>query len=143
MPAKTVNLSLQHVTLMEGGNTVLHRLDTIDPEVLQICQTLLPAGGPIPAVGEGWRVEVAGPTFSVWHHLVPVVACAVGCGETPEWQQLVMVQRTCAPVDKSPPPGRWLAVAILPGLAFRAGEDPECMEWLADFELCMAAALLE
>ena len=39
----------------------------------------------------------------------------------------------------SPPRGRWIGAALLPGLATLSRDD---VAWLGDFERCMAAAMI-
>lgn len=127
-----------HITLATG-DVALHRLDTLSAEAVAACRSLLPAGGPIPQC-KPWRVEITGTIWTIWRGRdVPVVTCGVGRGQGSPWPELVALQSRFAPVAVSPPAGTWLAVAILPGLALAARDD---IGWLADFERCLAAAIL-
>lgn len=132
-------MTLPHITLMTG-NTMTHRLDIIAPEAVAACRALVAAGrGPVPGF-PSFRVEVDGPLFTVWRGQEPIVTCGVG-SDPLLWQSLVSLQRSIGMEVRAsmPAAGRWLAVAILPGMAMLTQSD---IGWLGDFERCMAAALL-
>jgi hypothetical protein len=132
-------MTLTHITLMQHGNAVLHRLDTLDPAAVTACYSLLPKGGQVPGFA-AFRVEIHGPVFTIYRGREPLVVCGLGIGEDETWLTLWELQAKFAPVDKADaPPGQWLAVVILPPLATVAKQDTG---WLADFERCLAAAIL-
>ncbi|HCN76048.1 MAG TPA: hypothetical protein DIT13_02490 [Verrucomicrobiales bacterium] len=130
-------MTINHITLMTGDN-VLHRLDIIPPEVVEQCRELLPEGGQIPGF-PAFRVEIHAPVFTIWRGREPIATCGLGQGEDDVWSTLRDLQARFAPVKARPPAGRWLAVVLLPGLLTTARED---VHWLADFERCLAAAML-
>lgn len=69
------------------------------------------------------------------------MACGIGRGVSDIWDSLVKLQEQIGiAVDKSPPAGLWLAVAILPSMVMLTHDD---IGWIGDFERCMAAVLLE
>jgi hypothetical protein len=134
---------LHHVTLATG-HTTTHRLDTLDPAAIAACRALLPSGGPVPAL-PAYRVQITGPLFTLWRGREPIVACAHGHGQqdAATWQTLADLQAEAgAPVKATRPPanGRWLAVAVLPGIAHLTRAD---IAWLADFERCLTAAMIQ
>lgn len=128
---------IQHITLLTGDNAT-HRLDTIAPEAVQACLALLPDGGQVPGF-TAFRVQIVGPVFTLYRGVEPLVTCGIGRGHDGTWEALAQLQNKFAPVVAKPPKAQWLAVAILPGLVMTARTD---IGWLADFERCMAAALL-
>lgn len=129
---------LHHITLCTG-NSVAHRLDTLEPGAVASCAALLPDGGPIPGY-PAFRVVPHGPVFTIYRGAEPLVLCGIGSGSDDTWSALCDVQAKFAPVSAEPPAGQWLAVVLLPPLANTAKND---IGWLADFERCMAAAMLE
>lgn len=132
-------LYLHHITLVEGGNVVTHRLDTLDPQAVAACRALLPGGGQVPRL-PAFRVEIHGPVFTIWRGREPLVTCGVGQGEDETWLSLWEMQAKFWPVDKMEPPGgTWLAVVVLPSFLMLAPQD---QRWIADFERCLAAAML-
>ena len=133
---------LNHITPLTG-NSVLHRLDTLDADVVKMCESLLPIGGSIPTL-PAFNVQVTKNIFTILRGGdMPVVTCGVGNG--PEdmelWNSVIDLQKMFAEEIKTdePPKGHWLTVALLPGLALTAKTD---IDWLADFERCMAAAII-
>lgn len=129
---------IHHITLATG-DSVAHRLDLISPEALQACRALLPTGGQVPAL-PAFRVTIAERTvFTIWRGRELIVTCGIGYGLDPAWTALVELQARFAPVLARPPAERWLGVVVLPGLTNLAGSD---ISWLADFERCLAAAIL-
>ncbi len=128
---------IQHITL-STGDTATHRLDTLDPAVITACRALLPAGGTIPAF-PAYRVEIHGPIFTIYRGREPLLTCGLGQGPDPLWETLSDLQANFHPVKATPPHGRWLAVVLLPPLA---ATPPADIAWLADFERCLAAAIL-
>jgi hypothetical protein len=129
-----------HITLVTG-DSIAHRLDTISPEVVSACRALMPHGGKVPGF-PAFRVEIAERTiFTIYRGREPLVTCGVGVGRNQVWDTLIETQEHFAPcVVTEPPHGQWLAVVVLPPLANVARND---IAWLADFERCMAAALLQ
>lgn len=129
---------IQHITLLTGHVTT-HRLDTLDARAVAVCRGLLPAGGPVPAF-PAYRVTIQGPVCTIWRGREPVVCWGHGNGPAdPAWQPLAELQAKFAPVQAQAPAGRWMAVALLPGLLTLARAD---IDWLADFERCMIAAMI-
>lgn len=131
---------LHHITLL-NGHTATHRLDTLDPAAVAACRALLPAGGPVPAF-PAFRVEIVGNSlFTIWRGQEPIVTCAVGQGHSQAWEELFYLQARFVPKLKPhrAPKTAWLAVAILPGIGNLTQDD---IGWLADFERCLAAAIL-
>jgi hypothetical protein len=135
----TFNLAMliHHVTLATG-DTVTHRLDTLDAGAVDACRALLPDGGQIPGFA-AYRVEIHGPVFTVYRGREPLVTCGLGTGDDDVWRCLCELQRKFCPVATSPPDGQWLAVVLLPSLANTPQAD---LGWLGDFERCLAAAML-
>lgn len=129
---------IQHITLLTG-HTATHRLDTLAPEAIQACRSLLPGGGQVPGF-PAFRVEIHGPMFTIWRGREPIVTACVGFGQSPEWEIMADMQARFGPV-KVPraPAGNWLAVVLLPPLVNQAESD---IGWLGDFERCLAAAIL-
>ena len=133
-------MTLSHITLLQHGNTVLHRLDTLDPAAVASCRALLPSGGQIPGF-PAFRVEIHGPVFTLFRGREPLVTCGIGEGEDETWLTLWELQAKFWPVDKmDPPPGKWLAVVLLPPITACTASD---IQWFADFERCMAAAMMD
>lgn len=131
---------LHHITLATGQDTV-HRLDTLDPAAVDACRPLLVAGGPVPAF-PAFRVTSVegGRVWTLYRGADPIVTCGHGAGTAdPTWTKLADLQARFMPVTAAAPAGRWLAVVLLPGLLTTARTD---IEWLGDFERCMAAAYL-
>lgn len=129
---------IQHITLMTGHVTT-HRLDTLDAGAVAACRALLPAGGPVPAF-PAYRVQICGPVCTLWRGREPVVCWAHGQGAAdPTWQALADLQAQVAPVKATAPAGRWMAVALLPGMAHLTRAD---IGWLGDFERCLTAAMI-
>ena len=134
---------LNHITALTG-QSVLHRLDTLNPEVVESCRSLLPHGGQIPGL-PAFNVQVTQNVFTILRgREIPVVTCGVGNGRNDMdcWEAVIDLQKQFYPDRKitNPPKGRWLVVAILPGIALTAKTD---IDWLADFERCMAAAIIK
>lgn len=127
---------------MHGGSTVTHRLDLIPEEVRIPMRPLVSAGGGQIPVLPAFRVEIPHPhAFTLFRGREPIVACGIGRGASEIWDRLVTLQENIGiAVDKSPPAGLWLAVAILPSMIMLSRED---IGWLGDFERCMAAVMLE
>jgi hypothetical protein len=130
-------MRINHITLLTG-DSVLHRLDTIDPAALAACTALLPSGGQIPSF-PAYRVEIHGPIFTLYRGREPLVTCGLGSGPDEVWQTLHHLQQQFGPVKAKAPIGRWLAVVILPPLVTLTKSD---ISWLADFERSLAAAIL-
>lgn len=129
---------ITHITLLTG-DIATHRLDTIPAGAVDACRALLPAGGQVPGF-PAFRVEINGPIFTIFRGREAIVTCCVGNGHPESWRILVDLQSKFYPAKaKVEPKGRWLAVVILPGILAQAKSD---IGWLADFERCMAAALL-
>ena len=128
---------IHHVTLMTG-HTVTHRLDTLAPEAVDACRSLLPDGGPIPGFSP-FFVVVQLPVFTIFRGREPIVTCGIGRGDNGCWSALVNLQTKFAPVTVDAPVGQWLAAALLPALGAISRYD---LGWLGDFERCMAAAIL-
>lgn len=128
---------IQHITLLSGDNAT-HRLDTLSPEAVQACRELLPDGGQVPGF-TAFRVQITGPVFTIYRGAEPLVTCGIGRGHDGTWDALAQLQARFAPVVAHLPKAQWMAVAILPGLVMTARSD---IGWLADFERCMAAAIL-
>ena len=134
---------LSHITLTTGHLSV-HRLDTLDPAAVAACRALLPSGGPVPGF-PAFRVEIHGPLFTVYRGREPLVSCGLGRGRDATWERLSALDAQFrglmgASQPIAPPPaGPWLAVAILPPLGLLTGSD---VQWLGDFERCLAAAIL-
>jgi hypothetical protein len=130
---------LHHITL-SSGHVATHRLDVFAPGAVAACKALLPTGGPVPAF-PAFRVEIAGPVFTIYRGREPIVTCGLGNGPEGPWRELCNLQRKFLPVEASRPlRGRWLAVVLLPSLLTTARSD---IEWLGDFERVLAAAMLE
>lgn len=133
-------MMLAHVTLFKHGTIVMHRMDTFDADAVAACAKLLPRGGLVPAF-PAYRVEIHGPVFTIWRGRDPLVTCGVGQGEDETWLTLWEMQARFSSVQHGEaPPGWWLAVVILPGLIMMPRED---IFWLADFERCLAAAMIQ
>ncbi len=137
---------IQHITL-STGNSVTHRLDTIDPKAIDTCRLLLPTrGGEVPGF-PNWKVNIPGEQmFTIYHQSQPIVTCGIGKGDDPVWHMLWKAQSDFAQaisglqVKASIPPKRlWLAVLVCPALALVPQQH---FSWLADFERTLAAALL-
>jgi hypothetical protein len=131
-------MMLHHITL-SSGNSVTHRLDTLDAGAVASCTALLPARGPVPGY-PAFRVVPYGPVFTIYRGAEPLVLCGIGAGIDDTWRALCDVQAKFAPVSAEPPAGQWLAVVLLPPIANTSQAD---VGWFADFERCMAAAMLE
>ena len=130
---------IHHFTLATA-NRATHRLDTLAPHAIDACRALLPVGGIIPEVAPGWTVAVCETVFTVFFGVLPIVTCGIGEGADKTWESLCELQAKFAPVVVSTPPAtRWLGVVLLPGIAQLSRDD---FDWLADFERCMAAAML-
>ncbi|MHB9009715.1 MAG: hypothetical protein ACYDC1_22605 [Limisphaerales bacterium] len=128
---------IHHVTLL-SGHTATHRLDLLPRAVVKACRELLPHGGQVPGFA-AFRVEIHAPVFTVFRGPDPLLTAGVGLGPDETWAVLVELQQQFAPVITTCPTSRWLAIALLPGLALTARAD---IGWLGDFERCLAAALL-
>ena len=136
-------LLLEHITLMTG-HTVTHRIDTIDKYALKACHSLLPAGGPIPHCAP-YRVEIDGPIFTIFRAKEPLVTCGIGIGSAKEhlhiWEDLIRISTLWGNVAvTNPPSGQWLAVSILPAVLNQPVSE---VRWFGDFELCLAAAIIQ
>lgn len=131
---------LHHITL-HTGQTTTHRIDTLDPRAVAACAALLPSGGQVPAF-PAFRVEIATPElFTICRGREPLATCCLGdAGSRNNWDALVALQQKFLPVSATMPRGRWLAVLLLPAIAALAPSD---LGWLADFERCLAAALIQ
>lgn len=128
---------VHHVTLATG-HVAIHRLDTLDTGAVDACRALLPHGGQVPGF-PAYRVEIHGPLFTIYRGREPLVTCATGNGQSDVWECLVELQSKFCPVKADAPKGRWLAVALLPSLVNTPQAD---IQWLGDFERCLAAAML-
>ena len=130
---------LQHITLLTGDNAT-HRLDTLDAGAVQACRNLLPDGGKIPSL-DAYRVTITdNRIFTIWRGKSPLVTCGLGRGLDDNWRGLIsLAQQVGSPVNANAPKGNWLGVVLLPGLM---AENPQNIGWLADFERCLAAAIL-
>ncbi len=71
--------TIQHVVLTIGFRST-HRMETLDPQILEACHDLLPTGGPIPFVDEPYRVEIEGATFTIFRCDCPILAGGIGRG---------------------------------------------------------------
>lgn len=129
---------LHHITLATG-HTATHRADTFAPEAVQACRDLLPDGGPVPGV-PGFHVEITQNVFTISREEIPLVTCGHGKGQEDLWDTLVGLQERFVPVKVScPKRGLWLGVVLLPTLYSATKED---VIWMADFERCLAAAMI-
>ena len=119
-----------------------HRLDLIPDEIRAVLRPLVLSGGGQLPVLRAYRVEIPHPhAFTLFRGREPIVTCGIGRGASEIWDSLVTLQEQIGmTVDKSPPAGPWLAVAILPSMLALTPDD---IGWLGDFERCMAAVLLE
>lgn len=131
-------MRIDHVTLMTG-DCVTHRLDVLDPGAVTACAALLPGGGQVPGFS-AFRVEIHGSVFTIFRGREPLVLCGLGNGRDVTWGQLCALQGQFAVVKAKVPKGRWLGVVLLPPLAAVSQSD---LGWLADFERCLAAAILQ
>lgn len=131
---------LSHITLATG-DSVLHRLDLIDPRAVDALRALLPKGGQIPAMS-AYRAEIALPDlFTIYRGQEPLLSCGLGLGSdrTTTWDQLVALQDKFGGAKvRQVPRGPWLAVVLLPPLIAMPRAD---LDKLADLERCMAAML--
>ncbi|MHB1308426.1 MAG: hypothetical protein ACYC23_15215 [Limisphaerales bacterium] len=128
---------IHHVTL-QTGPTATHRLDLLPAPMVAACRELLPHGGQIPGFA-AFRVEIHAPVFTMFRGAAPLLTAGWGQGPDETWAALVELQQQFAEVKATCPASRWLAVALLPGLALTARDD---LDWLGDFERCLAAAML-
>jgi hypothetical protein len=82
--------------------------------------------------------------FTVYKGEIPLVHCLLAiAGEGQDVRYWTLIEAMYldmtdkSPLDwalpEKPSSAPWLAVVLLPGLAF----DPEAAEWLGDFERCM------
>ena len=129
---------LHHVTL-STGHTCTHRLDLIPQNVVEICEALLPNGGPVPSF-PALYVTIDTPFFTICHGTEPVVTCGMGIGADENWLKLCQFQAQFLPVRATPPRSRWLAAVLLPGLQRLNLDYVLC---LGDFERCLACAMLK
>ncbi len=129
---------INHITL-STGHSALHRLDTLDSSAIETCVSILPRGGQIPGFA-AFRVEIKGPTFTLYRGREPLVICGLGHGKSDVWRALERIQNMFGQTVANPPDGNWLAVVILPALANLAPVD---IGWLGDFERCLAAAIVQ
>ena len=144
-----------HYTLNTGHSVVSPR-EAVTPEALAVCSPLAECGGVIPPCAP-FRVEVTHGTgssvFTVWRGREPIVTCALawtpeGAAETwPAIEGLYLQVSDRAPqlmaaIKEAEQPAAlpWLAAVILPGILALRHED---IGWLADFEQCLAWAILK
>lgn len=134
---------MNHYTLNTGHNRVSPRSEVLD-EIIEMCQPwLLPGEHHLPNPG-GYRLVVpgvpAGWLGTVYQADVPI--CSIGVAANHEesaviWSALMRMHDKIAyvggdPVEPQPP---WCSVLLI-------ASSPS-IEWLGDFERCMAWAYLE
>ena len=101
---------LHHVTL-STGHTCTHRLDLIPQPVVEVCEALLPNGGPVPVL-TALHVIIEAPFFTIYHGQEPVITCGIGTGADENWFQLCQLQAQFLPV-RAKPPRSWSMTIIL------------------------------
>ena len=137
-----------HLTLNTGHWREAPRSEVSDDVLAPLRSLIASGGGPIPGPRRGYVVQIwrmgrdALFTVARGDDDYPVVTCGL-CVDEPArvWERLlvltpmaVVLRTECVAMPATLP---WLAVVIQD---FSAGED---LGWLADFERCLAWALIE
>lgn len=138
---------LLHVTLNTGD--VYHRPPSaLSSEILATLRQLLESGGPIPPA-HAFRVTVGrspgAASFAVLRGQEPITlsvvcwdpAAAAATWDSIERQYLHIAERAGGALPEMPGETPWLATLILPPIQNQPRHE---IEWLADFEGCMAEA---
>lgn len=129
---------IQHVVLTNGFRST-HRLDTLDPEILEACRKILPTGGAIPFVNEPYRVEIEGATFTIFRCDCPILAGGIGRGPDQTWKELIsLLGEFDLEYHAKPHPRLWLAIVLLPTISAFADEE---IGWMFDFQRHLAAVM--
>lgn len=147
---------LHHYTLNTGDTRTSPRSEVND-EAIAALSYLTAHGGQLPDPFTAFRVEVhpahGGAVFTISRGREPIVTCGLswsepGAAET--WQAMEQLYlglsdampQLFAPAAEPQKPQSlpWLTVLLLPSLLTTARAD---IAWLADFERCLAWAIIE
>jgi len=146
---------LHHYTL-NTGRTVEQSRSSVHDEVIQVLLPMIQAGGgPLPSPFSAYHVTLAGRTgafaFTLWRGRDPVVLCGLvsdPSGEQQVWDAIEEAYLNLS--DKHPAlfapakaPVKPQCLPWLTCLMMLATTPKIDLEWLGDFERCLAWALLE
>lgn len=151
--------SIEHLTLNTGHSVPSPRSEVSDEIIALVQRELLPRSeSAIPGVGAGWKVKLSrlgtAQMFDIHYFGTPVVSCGLATDTEaadlvwPQLRNLHSHARGCLetlpsewpfePVKPRSVP--WLGVVLLPTVVM---VPPEDLDWLGDFERCLAWGILE
>lgn len=154
-----IQKDMEHITLNTGHSVPSQKSEVADEIIALVQRELLPrAEFAIPGVGAGWCVKLSrrdtASVFSIYYFGTPVVTCGLAIDAQasdlvwPELKHLHSLARGCLtkiPSDwriesRQPRSVPWLGVVLLPTVTI---VPPEDMDWLGDFERCLAWAIID
>jgi hypothetical protein len=143
-----VNDSLKHITLNSGHVRDSPRSEVAD-EVLDAVRLLVVKTGSFDVPGQpGWRTNLTldqgAAVFDVRQGNAPIVMCAVAWSTKNAEEVWAVLARMATQFGTPKPPSMpaavpWIGVLLLP----TAVGAQEAMDWLGDYERCLAWAILE
>ena len=151
--------TLEHLTITTGHLRTGPRSEVADTIIAFVRTQLLPCTEfAIPSVGDGWKLELRRKSmasmFSIYYFDTPIVTCGLAMDASASdlvWRQLMSLHSRSSgcletiPNDWTLEPSKprsvpWLGVVLLPTVAI---VPPEDLDWLGDFERCLAWAIIE
>lgn len=152
LPAEYALRVLLHLTLNTGHCRRSPRSEVSDPAIRALAPLIESGRGPLP-INTSYICTIARTegmaSFDLSGFSGPVIVGVVSAREERAREAWNLALEFYAkhfrgfPRATMPPRAPWLAVALLPGLRAERANEREDERWMADFERCLAWALIE